>query len=242
VICLEEEIRINSKDALIVADVQKDFLPDGALPVIGGDEVIPVLNDYINMFKTANARIFAIRDWHPPNHMSFKPFGGSWPMHCLQNTEGAKFPFDLRLPEDVVVFSKAMDPQREAYSGFDGTMLAEDLTKSGVTRIFVGGLTTDYCIRTTVLDGLALGFSVILLLDATRGINVKPEDSEKAIEQMQAKGARIATLKNFADLSEMPVLQPAEEETAEKTLARASVKKKARLRSRGPYRQTKVER
>ena len=239
---MEDQIRINQEDALIVADVQKDFLPGGALPVIGGDEVIPVLNDYINIFKTANVKIYATRDWHPPNHGSFRPFGGPWPMHCIQNTEGAKFPSNLRLPENTAIISKAMDPKLEAYSGFDGTTLAQDLKKNGVSRVFVGGLTTDYCVKTTVLDGLALGFKVVVLIDAIRGINVNPEDSEKAILEMQSKGAQIATLDSFAEPGEIPPLQPEGEESAEKKLKKAAVKKKARLRSRGPYRQTKVER
>jgi nicotinamidase/pyrazinamidase len=238
---LEEEIRIEKTDALIVTDIQKDFLPGGALPVPEGDEVIPVLNDYINLFTSAKAKVFATRDWHPPNHISFKPFGGPWPIHCLQNSEGAKFHSDLKLPKDVTVISKATDLQREAYSSFDGTTLENQLKEIGVTRVFVGGLATDYCVKETVLDGLKAGFNMVLLSDAVRGINVKPDDSKKAVEEMQDEGAGTVTLEDFAEPKEIPVGEPEGNESAEKSLIKAAVTKKARLRSRGPYRKIKPE-
>jgi nicotinamidase/pyrazinamidase len=239
---MTEEIRIARNDALIIVDVQNDFLPGGALPVPRGDEIIPVLNDYVNLFKSAKAKVFATRDWHPPNHVSFKPFGGPWPMHCLQNSEGARFHHSLKLPRDATVVSKAMDPERESYSGFDGTTLAQDLKASGASRVFVGGLATDYCVKRTVLDGIDTGFKTVLLSDATRGINVKPDDSEKAIVEMQEKGALIAVLEDFAEPTEIPAQSVETETTAESPLVKAEIKKKARLRSRGPYRKTKIER
>jgi nicotinamidase/pyrazinamidase len=239
---LKEEIRITQEDALIVVDVQKDFLPGGTLPVPEGDEVVPVLNDYINLFKSANAKVFATRDWHPPNHVSFKPFGGPWPPHCIQHTEGAEFHPDLKLPNDVTVISKATEPERESYSGFDSTTLSDELRKKGVSRVFVGGVAIDYCVRQTVLDGIALGFDVVLLSDAVRGINVKADDSKKALVEMQAHGAQTATLEDFAEPNLIPVGQPEGETSAEKSLLKAETKKKARFKSRGPYRQTKTER
>jgi len=223
-------------------DVQKDFLPGGSLPVPSGDEGIPILNDYISLFKTAKAKVFATRDWHPANHVSFKEFGGPWPPHCVQETEGADFHPDLKLPENVTVISKAMDPKRESYSGFDGTTLADELRKGEVTRIFVGGLATDYCVKNTVLDGLSSGFDAVLLSDATRGINVKADDSENAVSAMRTGGAKIATLEDFAEPTDIPIGEPETESTAEKPLTKAEMKKKSRLRSRGPYRKTKVER
>ncbi len=238
---MEEEIRLNSTDALIIGDVQIDFLPGGALPIPGGDEIIPVLNDYIYLFVAAKAKIFATRDWHPPNHTSFKPFGGPWPMHCLQDSEGAKFRPDLRLPKDVIVISKATDPQREAYSAFDGTPLADELRAKGIARVFVGGVATDYCVRYTVLDALSLGFPAFLLSDAIRGINVQPGDSEKAVQTMLAKGAKSTMLEDFVEPTDISVGEPAGEATAETSLVKAAIKKKARLRSRGPYRKTKTE-
>jgi nicotinamidase/pyrazinamidase len=111
---------INENDSLIIVDVQRDFCPGGALPVPQGDQVVPVLNRYINVFRTAGAKIFATRDWHPPNHISFKPYGGSWPPHCIQGTRGSEFHPDLRLPEDAEIVSKAADPSKESYSDSTG--------------------------------------------------------------------------------------------------------------------------
>jgi len=239
---LKEEFRIGPKDALIIADVQKDFLPGGALPVPSGDEVIPVLNDYINLFKAAKAKVFAIRDWHPADHMSFKEFGGQWPPHCIQGTEGAEFHLDLKLPENVRVISKAMNPKRESYSGFDDTTLADEMRESRISRIFIGGLATEYCVKDTVLDGLCSGFAMVLLSDASRGINVRADDSEKAVSAMRIGGAKIATLDDFVEPTDIPLEEPEAESTSEKPLTIAEMKKKTRMRSRGPYRKTKVER
>lgn len=194
---LEEQhktrFKVNESDALIVVDVQVDFCPGGRLPVPDGDKIIPVLNQFIDLFERARARVFATRDWHPPNHVSFMERGGPWPPHRVQRSDGARFHADLRLPEDVRVISKATDPDRESYSGFDGTELDADLRKAGVRRVFVGGLATDYCVKNTVLDGLRLGFDVVLLIDATKGIDRISGDSERAVREMLNKGARTAT-------------------------------------------------
>ena len=192
------EFKVNESDALIVVDVQVDFCPGGRLPVPGGGRIIPVLNWYVDLFKGVRARVFATRDWHPPNHVSFKERGGPWPPHCVQGSDGARFHPDLRLPEDVRVISKATDPDRESYSGFDGTELDADLRKAGVRRVFVGGLATDYCVKNTVLDGLRLGFDVVLLVDATKGIDRISGDSERAVREMLNKGAKTVT---FSELS-----------------------------------------
>ena len=170
------KVKISSKDALIIVDVQRDFCSGGALPVPDGDKVVPVLNEYIQRFREAGAYIYATRDWHPPNHKSFKEYGGLWPPHCVQGTRGASFHPDLRLPEDVVVVSKATEPEKEAYSGFEGTSLKEDLRRRGVNRVFVGGLATDYCVKSTVIDALKYGFETYLLMDAIQGVDVKPGD------------------------------------------------------------------
>ncbi|MFQ6075147.1 MAG: nicotinamidase [Candidatus Bathyarchaeia archaeon] len=186
--------KIDERSALIVVDVQRDFCPGGALPVPEGDRVVPILNRYIQKFKEAGAPIYATRDWHPPNHTSFKPQCGPWPTHCVQSTTGAEFHGDLRLPRGTRIVSKATDPEKEAYSGFDGTGLGEELRRRGVWRVFVGGLATDYCVKSTVLDALRLGFETVLLEDAIRGVDVEPGDSERAIKEMVAKGVREATL------------------------------------------------
>ena len=189
--------KIDERDALIIVDIQRDFCPSGALPVPNGDAVVPVLNEYIKIFRKAGASIYATRDWHPPNHASFKENGGIWPSHCVQNTEGAEFHSDLKLPKGAVVVSKAIDPDREAYSGFEGTNLKEELGGKGIERAFIGGLATDYCVKSTVLDAIKLGFETVLLEDAIRGVNVKPDDDERAIKEMVAAGAKEATLPDF---------------------------------------------
>ena len=183
------KIKLREKDALIVVDLQNDFCPGGALAVPEGDKIVPVLNAYIERFSNSRSIIVATRDWHPENHISFAEQGGIWPKHCVQNTKGAEFHPDLKLPSDSIIVSKATEPDKEAYSGFDGTNLEKLLKGKGVTRLFVGGLATDYCVRATVLDALRLGFCVFLLLDAIKGVNVQPEDSERAIVEMLEKGA-----------------------------------------------------
>ncbi len=189
-----EKIRIDNKSGLIIVDVQKDFTPGGALAVPEGDKIIPTINKYIEEFKKAGGKVFATRDWHPENHISFKERGGPWPPHCVQNTEGAEFHPDLKLPEDVEVVSKAYEPDKEAYSGFDGTDLEERLRRYGIEKVFVCGLATDYCVKNTVLDAVSRGFETFLLTDAIKGIDVNPGDSERAIEEMKQKGAKLLNL------------------------------------------------
>ena len=240
---MKKEFILNKNDALIVTDVQVDFLPGGALPVPEGDQAIPVLNEYISVFKNAGLKIFAIRDWHPLNHVSFKAQGGPWPPHCIQDSDGAKFSPLLKLPSSVTVISKATDPSKEDYSGFDDTELTEELKRVEVSRVFVGGLATDYCVKNTVLDGLKLGFNVVFLIDASRGINVKPGDVERAVREMVNNGAEQATLEDFPEPS--TTLLPEEQETevvGDEPLTRAEIKKKIRMRSRGPYRKVRTER
>jgi nicotinamidase/pyrazinamidase len=182
------------KDALIVVDVQNDFCPGGSLAVAEGDEVVPILNRYIKKFAELGLPIFATRDWHPQKTRHFNTDGGPWPPHCIQGTEGGKFHPRLVLGDDVIVVSKGMDPDADSYSGFqavDGNhvQLAELLRERGVERIFVGGLATDYCVKATVIDGLGEGFQVVLLEDAVRGVNLKPNDATQAIEEMVRAGA-----------------------------------------------------
>ena len=240
---MKKELILNKNDALIVTDIQNDFLPGGALPVLDGDQVIPILNEYITVFRNAGLRILAARDWHPQNHSSFQQQGGPWPPHCIQDTEGAKFSPLLKLPDNVTVISKATDPAKEAYSAFEGTDLWDQLKESAVSRVFVGGLTTEYCVKNTVLDGLKLGLSVVLLKDAVLGINVLPGDAERALHEIIKNGAEDATLD---DLPEPVIALPVEEQTpdliGDDPLTRAEIKKRTRMRSRGPYRKIRAER
>ncbi len=180
---------LSKSDALVVVDVQKDFCPGGSLAVPGGDGVVPVLNRYIERFGVEALPIFATRDWHPANHVSFKSYGGLWPPHCVQGTDGAAFHPELKLPGTVAVISKATTPEREAYSGFQGTDLEPVLLGLHVRRVFVGGLATDYCVKNTVLDALTGGFTTFLLMDAARGVDVHAGDSEKAVNLMLGAGA-----------------------------------------------------
>ena len=177
-------------DALIVVDVQNDFLPGGSLAVPQGDAVIPVLNRYLAAFARRGLPIFATRDWHPPNHCSFQPYGGPWPPHCVAGSEGAAFPPTLELPaSSTLITLKGTQPEKDAYSAFDGTDLDTRLRAQGVARLFVGGLATDYCVLCTVEDGLKAGYTVVLLQDAIRAVNVRPGDGERAEAEMIRGGA-----------------------------------------------------
>jgi nicotinamidase/pyrazinamidase len=190
-------IEINRQSALVVVDIQNDFCPGGALPVENGDKVVPVLNKYIEKFRKAGAPILFTRDWHPPDHSSFKAQGGPWPPHCVQNSEGAKFRGDLLIPPEGEIVSKA-DKKDEAYSFFQATDLAQKLKERGIKRLLVGGLATDYCVKETVLDGLKCGFEVFVLDDASKGVNVNPSDSDNALNLMVAKGAKRIRVQDIA--------------------------------------------
>jgi nicotinamidase/pyrazinamidase len=243
VTCLSKNYVIKNSDALLITDIQKDFLPGGALPIDGGDEILPVLNDYIRRFEDTKAHVLASRDWHPPNHISFKAQGGPWPPHCIQETGGAKFSPDLKLPKHAVIISKATNPERESYSAFDGTSLAHELRTLGVNRLFVGGLATDYCVVNTVVDARKLGFETVVLSDATLGINVEPGDVERAIETMLQSGAQQATSDDFQDVVDtLPLEETQPDALEEKPSQRAEFKKKARMRSKGSAKRIRTER
>ncbi len=182
-------IALQPHDALLVVDIQRDFLPGGALGVRGGDEIIPVLNRYIALARRHGIPVIATRDWHPADHCSFRARGGPWPEHCVAHTPGAAFSPELQLPEDAIIVDKATRADREAYSTFSGTGLAERLRKAGVKRVLIGGLATDYCVRYSTRDALAEGFQVLVLDDATRPVDVQPGDGARAKEEMKAAGA-----------------------------------------------------
>jgi nicotinamidase/pyrazinamidase len=179
-------------DALIVADVQNDFLPGGALGVPAGDEVIAPINGYLQQFAARHLPVFLTRDWHPPLHCSFHDQGGPWPPHCIAGTPGAEFAPGLHVPADAQVVSKATRAEAEAYSAFQGTDLAAQLRRLGVKRVVVSGMATDYCVRATVLDALAAGFGALVLTDAVRAVELRPGDASQALAEMRAHGAQIA--------------------------------------------------
>ena len=195
--------------ALILVDLQNDFLPGGALPVPEGDKVIPIANRLMDDFEI----IVATKDWHPADHGSFAANHPGrqlyeviglhglpqvlWPVHCVQGTSGADFAPDLDLDRITRIFPKGTDPGIDSYSGlYDNghrrsTGLAEWLREQGVKRVTVCGLATDYCVKFTVLDALADGFEVTLNLPASRGVNLSPGDVEAAVEEMRTKGVTI---------------------------------------------------
>jgi nicotinamidase/pyrazinamidase len=182
-------LRPRAGDALIIVDVQNDFLPGGALAVPQGSEVVSTLNRYAGLFAAQGLPVFATRDWHPPDHCSFRKQGGPWPAHCVAGTQGAQFAPKLALPPDSRVVSKATTPERDAYSGFAGTELDAMLRRENVHRVFVGGLATDYCVLNTVKDARTLGYEVVLLQDAIRAVDLKSGDGRRAQEEMQRLGA-----------------------------------------------------
>ena len=183
-------IRLASGDALLIVDVQNDFLSGGSLAVPGGDAVIPVLNRYIALFLAYRLPVFATRDWHPPDHCSFKTHGGSWPSHCIAGSAGAAFPTALTLPADAHIVSKAIARAADAYSGFSGTGLRELLQAMTVHRLFTGGLATEYCVYNTVIDALQFGYTVFVLEDAVGAIDLQPGDGLHAFAAMVARGAK----------------------------------------------------
>lgn len=191
------------KKALLIVDMQNDFCPGGKLPVKEGDKIVPILNKYIKIFSQKKLPIFASRDWHPKKTKHFKRFGGVWPEHCVQNSKGAQFHPKLRLPKEVIVISKGMDPQIDAYSVFggqdeNGQDFLNLLKILGVKELYIGGLATDYCVKSTVLDALKLKFKVKLLTDAIKGVDLKEGDSGRAIEEMVKNGAKKMTLEEVA--------------------------------------------
>jgi nicotinamidase/pyrazinamidase len=195
--------------ALIIVDVQNDFLPGGPLGVAGGFDIIEPINRLMNGFDI----IVATQDWHPADHGSFAAnhpgqhagdvidLDGQpqilWPVHCVQHTPGAGFAPGLDVARFTRIFQKGTDPRIDSYSGlFDNghrrsTGLGEWLKSSGVDEVHVCGIATDYCVKFTALDAVEFGFEVTLIEHACRGVNLKPGDVERAVEQMRAAGVRI---------------------------------------------------
>lgn len=196
-----------SLKALIVVDVQNDFLPGGALPVKEGDKIIPLINQLLD--QDFDVKI-ATKDWHPKNHLSFAVNHGKqpgetvmingkeqilWPVHCVQDTAGAAFPTTLNADKVERIFYKGVDKTIDGYSTFydsgddRSTGLAEYLKKKNVTEVYVVGLATDYCVKFSVLDAAKLGFHTFVITDACRAINLHPNDEERSLQEMRQAGA-----------------------------------------------------
>lgn len=187
-------ISLTPADALIVVDVQNDFLPGGALGVPHGDEVIEPVRRLVALYRGRGLPVYASRDWHPAGHVSFRERGGPWPPHCIAGTAGAEFAPGLGLTDGVKVISKAVTPDLDAYSAFNGSDLADELRDRHVERVAVCGLATDYCVLNTVLDALTLRFKVIVLPEAMRAVDVVAGDGERALARMVERGAVAASL------------------------------------------------
>jgi nicotinamidase-related amidase len=179
---------IQPDDALVVVDVQHDFLPGGALGVAEGERIFAPIDALAPRF----ARVYATRDWHPADHSSFAAQGGPWPVHCVANSHGAAFDPRLDLGKIDVIVDKGVDRETDGYSGFAATSLADDLRAHGVRRVFVCGLATDYCVKATALDALDDGFEAVVIDDASAAVNVDPSDEQFALDELRAAGVSIA--------------------------------------------------
>jgi nicotinamidase/pyrazinamidase len=182
-----------------VSDVQVDFCPGGSLAVAGGDDIVETINAYVQLFIQRALPVFATRDWHPAETTHFSRFGGQWPVHCVQGSRGAQFHPGLRLPPHATIVSKGDSPQRDDYSPFQvtddsGGTFVESLKRSGVSHLYLCGLATDYCVRWTALDALGAGFRVTVLIDAVKGVDLSPGDSQHALEEIVAAGGETADL------------------------------------------------
>jgi len=180
-------MKIGKNDALIVVDVQNDFCPGGALSVKNGDLIVKPLNDAMKYFDN----IITTQDWHPKNHISFKKYGGVWPPHCVAESLGSNLHKDLDSEKVTYRVYKGQNKNKDAYSGFDGTDLSEYLKNSGIKRVFVGGLATDYCVKATALDSIEEGFETYILEDIVRGVNINSGDDKRALEEIKENGGNI---------------------------------------------------
>ena len=176
--------------ALVIVDFQNDFCPGGALAVPDGDAIAARLNDLASSDEFD--LVVATRDWHPPDHGSFAEQGGPWPVHCVAGTPGAELHHALDPTPIDMLIDKGQDPATEGYSGFEATGLADLLRERGIDQLTVTGLATDYCVKNTALDALREGFAVTVDSTATRGVEVEPGDSERALEAVREAGASVA--------------------------------------------------
>ncbi|MFP4090010.1 MAG: bifunctional nicotinamidase/pyrazinamidase [Cyclobacteriaceae bacterium] len=196
-------------DALLLIDIQKDFLPGGSLEVKEGDQVIPVANELQQHFEL----VVATQDYHPRDHGSFaashegkKPgdhieLNGLdqvlWPVHCVQGSEGAEFADDLQMGKVEKIFRKGVDSEIDSYSGFydnghkRSTGLSDYLKDKGVDRVYIVGLAADVCVKFTALDALKEGFDTVVVKDGTRAVNLREDDYENTMQELKDKGAEI---------------------------------------------------
>lgn len=178
------------REALVIVDVQNDFVPGGALAVPAGDEIVGRVNELIDSGRFD--LVVATRDWHPPDHSSFSEQGGPWPVHCVRGTEGAELHPSIPTDKVDVVIDKGIEPDVEGYSGFDQTGLESLLRERGIERVTLVGLATDVCVKHTAHDALGLGFEVELDRAGTRGIDAEPGESERTLAALEQAGATVS--------------------------------------------------
>lgn len=205
----------NEKAALVIVDVQNDFVPGGALAVSEGDQVVPLINELQLKFR----HVIGTQDFHPADHGSFAAnhpgknpgefieLGGLsqilWPVHCVQGSRGADFHPDLNQSQWEAIFQKGKNPEVDSYSGFfdnarrGDTGLGDFMKSKGIEQVFVCGLALDYCVKFTALDARSLGFDTFLIADATRAVNLSPEDGNRAVSEMKEAGIKVLTSKDL---------------------------------------------
>jgi nicotinamidase/pyrazinamidase len=208
-------MEMTKRDALLIVDVQNDFLPGGALGVSSGDQIIPL----VNLIQSKFDFIVATQDFHPADHKSFAANNPGrkvgdiidlngldqflWPVHCVQGTDGADFSKALIQEHWNKIFQKGMNAEVDSYSGFfdnakrGDTGLAKFLRENQIERVFICGLALDYCVKFTALDALNEGFETFLITDATRPVNVKPTDGENSLRELAAAGIKLITSKEL---------------------------------------------
>lgn len=175
--------------ALLLVDIQNDFCEGGSLAVPDSESIFPEVNKWIDKAVSSGWPILASRDWHPEDHVSFHERSGPWPVHCVQDSEGARFHPKLKLPDSAVRVSKGTAFDTDAYSAFDGTELDSYLRRHGIHRLFVAGLALDVCVQATVRDALKFGYEVELITDGTRA--VEPDDAPAVFAQLEEEGAEL---------------------------------------------------
>lgn len=188
---------IKKGDALIIVDVQEDFCPGGALPIESGDRVVPVINDWLQIAEKKQVPVFASRDWHPLDHISFQTEGGKWPVHCVQDTPGAAFHKDLKLPFSAVVVTKGVRFDHDQNSAFDETGLAVHLKRKDIKRVLVAGLALDVCVLATAMDARDAGFDVVLISDAVRPVGAAA--GARAVSKMRNAGVVVLAYESDQD-------------------------------------------
>ena len=215
----QKNMHIDNTNALIIVDMQNDFMPGGALPVEEGDQIIDSINQISETFKKYNGKIILTQDWHPKNHKSFassyndKNPGDEyhsegigpvlWPDHCVQGTKGAQFHNKLNIDLAHTIIRKGLNPEVDSYSAFiendkkSETKLKGYLNSLKIKKIFICGLALDYCCYYTALDGIDFGFEVYFLVNLTRGIDLPPGNISKALQHMKEKGIKFATKDNL---------------------------------------------